>query len=189
MPREKINLDSTEITNKGIQIIINKGNSPNLKELSFFRNIITNEGLKMLSSGKWTLLESLSLTKLCCLTEEEIVNVGVFSEWINLKILDLFGNERIFSEGNGGLACGKWVGFGCHSKVVFREMANVKLVFWKEVWLKYSIACFSSLTLMCIFAKMKQNRKFWKKNQIKIESEEKNWDLKNSVLREMEKLI
>jgi len=105
---EYLNLEETGITNKGIEMLVNKANWPKLKELHISDNIITNEGIKMLSSGKWPLLESLSLRKLCCLTEEAIGNITVFSEWPNLKTLNLSDNEGIFDQGVGSLALGKW---------------------------------------------------------------------------------
>jgi len=106
-PLEYLNLEKTEITDEGIEILIIKAHWSNLKELDVSSNKIQDEGLKALSSGKWPLLESLYLRKLK-ITGNGIKSMTTISQWPSLKNLDLSDNYDISWEESDILKTEKW---------------------------------------------------------------------------------
>jgi len=81
---ENLNLSYTGMTVEGIQLMVDKFISPNLKRLNVSYNEIGDEELEILASGKWPLLEDLNLdsTKV---TAKGIKLMIHKSNWPNLK--------------------------------------------------------------------------------------------------------
>jgi len=92
---EKLNLSNSKITSKGVDVLVNKMNLANLKRLDISYNKIFDEGLEILASGKWPLLEDMIFynTKI---TLEGLKMILKKSEWPNLKQLGDTFFESIF---------------------------------------------------------------------------------------------
>ena len=86
---ESISLQSTDLAEKGIASMTRRSEWPNLKfiDLSYNRNLF-DEGLKALASGKWPLLERLSLKKVL-ITPQDVETLLNKSIWPNLKEIHL----------------------------------------------------------------------------------------------------
>jgi len=95
---EDLSLYMTDITVRGLRLMLNKSNWPNLKVLNVSWNKIGDEGLEVLASGKWPLLEDLNLvvTNITAAGLELIIDK---SDWPNLKKLNVAQNNI----GNKGL--------------------------------------------------------------------------------------
>jgi len=105
-PLESFSLHNSGIPVKEIEFIIHKSNWINLKSLSVSWNRIQDEGIEILVSRTWPLLEYLNLytTNITAKGIECIINK---SNWINLKKLGISWNQ-IQDKGIEILASGKW---------------------------------------------------------------------------------
>ena len=103
---ENLCLSRTSLTSKSLEIFASTSDWSNLKKLDISHNTIQNEGLKMIFSRKWPLLEELNLAKIQ-INAEGIEILISHSDWPHLKRLDLSCNP-IQNEGLEVLSCGKW---------------------------------------------------------------------------------
>ena len=104
---ESLNLRNISTTAKGTKSLVDTPKWPDLKILDISDNPLQNEGLALLFSGKWPLLENLSLRNIAA-TPEGIKSLAGILEWSNLKVLDISDNN-ISNQGLHILASGKWL--------------------------------------------------------------------------------
>jgi len=103
---EKLNLRSTTLQQDRIEFIVNQLDLPQLKHLDISFSKIGDEGLEVLASGKWSLLEHLNLHN-TSITAKGVRLMIDRSHWPNLKILHVSRNQ-IWNKGLEVLVSGKW---------------------------------------------------------------------------------
>ena len=89
---EYLSIRRLDITNKGIEALTKKPEWPNLRKLDASNNKIQDEGLEILTCGKWPLLEHIVLRSLDISSQGIQILIGSRANWSNLKKLEVAGN-------------------------------------------------------------------------------------------------